>query len=140
MRLFDVNVLVNALRSDAPGHDAAMHAMRESRASVETYVILPEVAVGFMRVATRRGLWTHPEDSESVLAALDAWCSAPNVEVHEAGAGRWEVFEGLVRDHQLVGGDVHDGLLAAACLDFGATLMTSDRGFERFARLKVQYV
>lgn len=138
MKLLDVNVLVNALRTESPHHQAAFDFVASARRSAEPVVILPEVAAGFMRIVTRRDLFADPEPSSAALDALRVWCAAPSVRVREAGPGRWLHFENLMAAHELVGGDIHDALLAAACLDFRATLVTSDHGFARFPGLNVQ--
>lgn len=138
MRLLDVNVLVNALRTESAHHEAAFTFIDEARRGAEPVVILPEIAVGFLRIVTRRDLFTDPESSDSAMSALRAWCAAPSVRIREAGVGRWSRFETLMDTHHLTGGDIHDGLLAAACLDFTATLVTSDRGFTRFPGLQLE--
>lgn len=140
MKVLDVNVLVNGFRADAPGHSGAFAFLAHARRGREPIIILPEVAVGFIRLVTRRGLFIEPDDAMSAMAAIDAWCSAPPVSIQEAGSGRWKAYAELMLEHGLIGSDAHDGLLAAACLDLDATLVTSDRGFARFDRLKVQYV
>lgn len=138
MKVLDVNVLVNALRSDTPQHEIAFDLLDRARTGREPVVILTEVAAGFVRIVTRPGLFANPEDADSAMAALRAWCSGPRVRVSEAGAGRWHRFERLMARHDLVGADVHDGLLAAACLDLSATLVTFDRGFTRFEELELE--
>ncbi len=140
MKLFDVNVLVNALRTEADQHPAARTAIAEARVGQEAFIILPEVASGFLRIVTSPRIFTDPEDSEFAMSALAAWCSGPGVRIREAGPGRWPVFAGLMAEHQFVGGDVHDAMLAAACLDLNAVLLTSDRGFLRFPELRVELV
>ena len=100
--------------------------------------MLPEVAVGFVRVVTRRGIFAQPDDAATAMSALTAWCSAPAVRIREAGPARWAVFAALMEAHALTGNDVHDGLLAAAAIDMGATLVTADRGFTMFAGLRTQ--
>ena len=50
------------------------------------------------------------------------------------------MFSVLLASGDFRGNAVHDALLAAAALDLGATLVTSDRGFGRFAGLRVAWV
>jgi toxin-antitoxin system PIN domain toxin len=138
MRLLDVNVLVNALRTESDRHQAARDLVAQAREGHEPVVVLPEVASGFLRIATSPRIFAEPEDAASALGALRAWCSGPGLRIREAGSGRWPICARLIEEHGLVGGDVHDALLAAACLEFGATLVTSDSGFARFASLRVQ--
>lgn len=140
MKLLDVNVLVDAFRPDALRHDAAFAAMDLMLRGQEPTVILPEVAVGFVRVVTRPGVFVDPNAPDEAMEALNAWSMAPGVAIREAGPGRWAVFSSLMSSRDFRGNDVHDALLAAAALDLGATLVTSDHGFERFADLRVQWV
>ena len=140
MKLLDVNVLVDAFRPDAWRHDAAFAAVDLVLKGQEPTVILPEVAVGFVRVVTRSGVFVDPNTPGEAMEALDAWSMAPAVAIREAGPGRWVVFAALMSSGDFRGNDVHDALLAAAALDMGATLVTSDRGFERFADLRVHWV
>ena len=72
------------------------------------------------------------------MSALASWCSSSVVSVQEAGPGRWATFEPLMTQRPMTGGDVHDGLLAAAAIDMDATLVTADQGFTRFAGLRIQ--
>lgn len=138
MRVFDVNVLVNALRTESKHHEAAYACVDAARTGREPVVILPEVAVGFLRIVKRSDLFLDPETSDDAMTALAAWSASPQVSIREAGPGRWAAFQDLMAAHALTGGDIHDGLLAAACLDMNATLVTSDRGFGRFEGLRVE--
>ena len=140
MKLLDVNVLVDAFRPDARGHVSAFAAVELAVTGQEPIVILPEVAVGFVRVVTRSGVFADPNTPGEAMDALDAWSAAPAVAIREAGPGRWAAFSSLMAERDFRGNDVHDALLAAAALDLGATLVTSDRGFERFGDLRCQWV
>jgi uncharacterized protein len=140
VKLLDVNVLVAAFRPDVANHDAAAAAIAASVASRDGIVILTEVAVGFLRVVTRSGVFADPNTPEEGMTALHAWSMAPTVAVREAGAGRWRIFQQLMASHDFRGNDVHDGLLAAAALDVGASLVTSDKGFGRFEDLRVEWI
>lgn len=140
MKLLDVNVLVEAFRPDARGHAAAFAAMDLAIRGREPTVILPEVAVGFVRVVTRAGVFADPNSPGEAMDALDAWSASPAVAIREAGPGRWATFSALMASSDFRGNDVHDALLAAAAIDLGATLVTGDRGFERFPDLRVDWV
>ena len=138
MKLLDVNVLVKAFRTDAPGHAEAYEVVSRTRAGREPAVILTEVAVGFTRIVTHRSVFARPNTAPEAMAALEAWCASPSLSVREAGRGRWAAFQDIMERHALRGGDVHDGLLAAAAISANAVLITSDRGFLRFDGLTVE--
>jgi predicted nucleic acid-binding protein len=57
----------------------------------------------------------------------------PAIEI--VGERHAELFESLCRRHALRGNGVYDAHLAALALERGATLVTRDRGFARFADL-----
>lgn len=140
MKVLDVNVLVNAFRSDASAHSQAFDYISRARSGREHILILPEVAAGFIRIVTRRGIFAQPDSPQAAISAISAWCSSRVMAVHEAGPRRWPIFESLVNSYQLRGNDVQDALLAAAALESKATLVTHDRGFSRFEGLSVHFI
>jgi hypothetical protein len=140
MLCLDGNVLVYAVRPDTSLHSVARTAVERLRSGTQPVAVLPEVAVGFLRVVTNRRIFAAPETLDDAVEALRSVLASPVIRVTEAGPGRWPIFENLVRGQGLVGGDIHDALLASACIDMRATLVTADRGFERFAALDVRLV
>ena len=57
MKLLNINILFNAFRSDAPQHAASFAFLSNARQEHEPIIPLPEVADGFIRIVTRRGLF-----------------------------------------------------------------------------------
>lgn len=133
----DVNVLVDAFRTDAPGHPEARAWLDDARRGTEPLVLLPEVASAFVRIVSNRRIWRLPSSATDALAFVSALRASPAVRWQHAGARQWEIFDGLVHELGLTGDDVPDAYLAAAALEVGATFVTSDRGFARFRDLKV---
>ena len=91
----------------------------------------------FQRVVTNPPSVASPETLDEALHSVLA---SPVIRMTEPGLGRWQMFEDLVQGQQFLGGDIHDALLASACLGMRATLVTTDRGFARFAGLDVYLV
>ena len=137
MRCADVNVLVDAFRSDAPGHERARAWLDDARRGSEPLALLPEVASAFVRIVSNRRIWRLPSSATDALDFLSALRDSPAVRWQHAGPRQWDIFDGLVRELGLTGDDVPDAYLAAAALESGATFVTSDRGFARFRDLKV---
>jgi toxin-antitoxin system PIN domain toxin len=133
----DVNVLVDAFRTDAPGHAEARAWLDDARRGNEPLALLPEVASAFVRIVSNRRIWRLPSSATDALAFVSALRASPAVRWQHGGARQWEIFEGLVDELGLTGDDVPDAYLAAAALEAGATFVTSDRGFARFRDLKV---
>lgn len=132
----DVNVLVDAFRTDAPGHERARAWLEDARQGTEPLVLLPEVAASFVRIVSSRRMWRLPSSATDALSFVSALRSSPAVRWQHAGPRQWEIADGLIRELGLTGDDVPDAYLAAAALDVGATFVTSDRGFSRFRDLK----
>ena len=61
MLCLDVNVLVSAIRPDTSHHKVALTAIEVMRHGTEPVALLPEVAVGFLRVVTNRRIFTSPQ-------------------------------------------------------------------------------
>jgi len=53
-----------------------------------------------------------------------------------AGQRHWTVFRQLATDIDARGNDIADAYLAAYALENNATLLSADRGFARFQRLR----
>lgn len=133
----DVNVLVDAFRPDAAGHEPVRAWLEGARRGAEPLALLPEVASAFVRIVSNRRIWRLPSNAPDALDFVAALRSSPAVLWQHAGPRHWELAEALIRDLGLTGDDVPDAYLAAAALDLGATFVTSDRGFARFPDLKV---
>lgn len=140
MLCLDFNLLVYAVRPDTSLHSVARTAIDRLRSGTEPVALLPEVAVGFLRVVTNRRIFVAPETLDDAVEALQSVLASPLIRMTEAGPGRWSIFEDLVRGQGFVGGDLHDALLASACIDMRAALVTADRGFARFKALDVRLV
>lgn len=133
----DVNVLVDAFRTDAPGHERTRAWLDEARRGNDPLVLLPEVAASFVRIVSNRRIWRLPSSTSDALAFVAAVRASPAVRWQHAGPRQWEIVDGLVRQLGLTGDDIPDAYLAAAALDVGATFVTSDRAFARFRDLRV---
>jgi uncharacterized protein len=137
MILPDVNVLLYAVNTAAPQHDRAKTALREAYASGEVGTAWAAL-LGFLRLATRSGILPRPLSVDDSLVVMHRWLDHPATvmlqptERHAAVLGR--LLIGVGRGGPLVS-DAH---LAALAIEHGATLLSFDRDFQRFAGLQVQ--
>lgn len=139
MRFVDVNVLVDAHRPEAPNH-AEVHAWLDRARRGREPVGLPSLtASGFLRVVTHPRVFREPTPTPIALATVDALLASPAVALVEPGDRHWELFRGLCDSMRLRGNDVPDAYLAALAMEHGATWVTSDRGFTRFAGLRMEH-
>ena len=88
-----------------------------------------------MRLATNARVFVRPDTTDAVLAYLDVLREPPG-QLLRAGTAHWARFTELCRHLQLRGNLVPDAYLAALALEQGAELVTFDRGFGRYPRLR----
>ena len=60
MKLFDVNILVNAYREDAEHHEPCRAVLEEAIGSPAAYGLTSIVLSGFLRVVTHRRIFSTP--------------------------------------------------------------------------------
>jgi toxin-antitoxin system PIN domain toxin len=137
MRTPDVNVLLYAVNGDSPQHATA-------RAWIETSFTRPAgiaftwpALIGFLRLATRSGIFAKPLAVEDALGVVDAWLEHPRAHVITPTTRHAAVMSGLLIGAGAGGNLVSDAHLATLAIEHGAELGTFDRDFERFAGLRV---
>ncbi|MBK6870608.1 MAG: PIN domain-containing protein [Kineosporiaceae bacterium] len=137
MIIVDVNVLVTAHRVDLPDH-AAVHAWLTAAVTGVRTVAIPDLCLtGLVRLVTNHRIFPQPTAVEQALGFCEAVLAAPATQRLGGGSGTWDAFAALVRRHGMRANDIPDTYLAALALEHRAVLATSDRGFARFADLKV---
>jgi len=129
----DVNVLLAAFRSDHPHHVVALACVRAGLSGAATgrsFVLLPMVVAGFLRLATHARVFREPAPPQAAVAYIDSLLAVPGVEIVELGR-EWPALRRLLRDHSASGNDVPDAWIAAAVQTLGEHLATFDCGFLR---------
>ncbi len=129
----DVNVLLAAFRSDHPQHAIALKWLQSALAGAATgrsFVLLPMVVTGFLRLATHAKVFREPAPPQAAVAYIDSLLAVPGVEIVELGR-EWPALRRLLHDHAACGNDVPDAWIAAAVQTLGENLATFDRGFGR---------
>jgi uncharacterized protein len=139
MILPDVNVLVHTANADAAQHTAARAALLRAFRSDSVAIAWP-VLLGFLRLTTRTGILPQPLALTDALNMAQRWLDHPNATLvhptsrHAAVLGR--LLIGAGRGGQLVS-DAH---LAALAIEHGATMLSFDSDFARFAGLRFQHL
>jgi toxin-antitoxin system PIN domain toxin len=129
----DVNVLVAASRADHAHYPVArswLESAVTAASRAEPLIILPVVAVGFVRVATGAHAFTVPTPLRDALTTVGGILAMPHVRlgVHDR---EWPAFAELCERRGLAGAPVTDAWIAAAVLEHREHLVTFDRGFRR---------
>jgi uncharacterized protein len=136
MILPDVNLLVFAYNSDAPGH-------RRARAWWETCLSEPEpvaltwvVMLGYVRLMTSRSVLIEPFPSDQAFGHLRSWLACPQVEILNPGPRHLDLMKGLADEAGTAGSLTTDLHLAALAIEVKATLHSNDNDFARFTGLR----
>ncbi len=133
MKLVDTNVLVYAVNADARQHTAA-RAWLKSTLADPAGVAMPWISLlGFLRISTRTGILSQPLAPGDALALMNGWLRMPHTRVPEPTDLHAALLGRLLLGAGTAGNLVNDAHLAALALEHGATVVSFDRDFNRFA-------
>ena len=132
----DVNVLVGALRSDAPHHDGLRTWLERAVAAPEDLGLTDAVLAGTVRVLTHPRVFATPTPLVTALEQVAALRAADGVARVAPGPRHWELVDGLCRTADARGNLVADAARAAVAIEHGALWVTLDRDFARFDGLR----
>ncbi|HEX5718557.1 MAG TPA: type II toxin-antitoxin system VapC family toxin [Thermoanaerobaculia bacterium] len=136
MILPDLNLLVYAYNSDAPGHRRAK-AWWESCLSEIRPVGLPWVVIlGYLRLTTSRRVLVDPFTTPESLGHIRSWLERPQVQILQPGSRHLDLLGSLLQDSQASGDLTTDVHLAALAIEHQAELNTNDGDFSRFPGLR----
>lgn len=136
MVLLDVNVLVTAMREDAPRH-AVMKAYLEGlRRAPEPFGVSELVLSAALRVLTHPRVFIPPTPLEAALAWITALRDTPNLVLVAPGPRHWEIFTELVGETHAIGNLIPDAWHAALALEHGCEWISEDADFGRFPQLR----
>jgi toxin-antitoxin system PIN domain toxin len=137
--LVDTNVLLAAINTSAPGHDASRSLVEEILASDRPWCLSWVNVYEFLRVATHHRVFPRPLRFDQALEQLAPLLSHRYVEVLAETDRHAAVLAEIVRDAGPVSGNfVHDCHIAALMAEHDVRLIhTFDTHFRRFSRLEV---
>lgn len=139
MLAVDTNVLVYAHRQDSPFHDRAAEVVRELAEGAATWAIPWPCVHEFYAITTHPRIYTPPSNPDQALAQIEAWLASPSVVVISEADQHWTMLRGMLQTGRVSGPVVHDARVAAICAEHGVReLITQDRDFSRFPRLRVR--
>ena len=94
------------------------------------------VLIGFLRLSTRHQLFEHPLSSSQALERVQRWLDHRNTRIVIASDRHWRILRDLIDQSGTAGNLTNDAHLAALAIQYGATLVSCDADFARFAQLK----
>lgn len=138
MNLLDNNVLISAFRPELEHHQTAKSWLEDALNAGETLKLFPTVEVGFLRVVTNGRIFDQPSAFEEAWEFLSTLSSAPSAGIiHWSSEARTLLAE-LCLEIDLKGNDCNDALLAAVAIERRLSLVTFDKGFRRFPKLRLE--
>jgi toxin-antitoxin system PIN domain toxin len=132
VKVVDLNLLIYAVNVDAPHHQRARAWWQEALSGKETVGLAWTVVLGFVRLATRPGLFPQPLTAAQALDLVEGWLGRPTVVLLQPGERHWRWLRGLLEAMGTAGNLTTDAHLAALAIEYDATLYSSDGDFARF--------
>lgn len=129
MKLFDVNVLVNAFREDAPDHELFHRVLDEAVNGFAPFGLSPLALSGFLRIVTNPRVFKMPSTVETALEFCEDLLSRPQCRRIEPGSRHWSIFRDLCLRLRAEGNLVPDIWFAALAVESGCTWVSGDRDY-----------
>lgn len=137
MKTPDVNVLLYAVNEDSPQHAAAKRWIEAAYAGPGGIGFAWAALLGFVRLATRSGIFAKPLGVEVAMDIVDTWLDHPSARVLLPTDRHAGLLRRLLIGAGAGGNLVSDAHLAALAIEHNAELATFDRDFGRFAGLRL---
>ena len=132
----DVNVFVDAMRTESARHRPVSEWLRAAFGGVEPVGVSELVLSGVVRILTHPRVFNPPTPIARALEFAQAMRDRPNVVALRPGDRHWSIFSALCEHVGAKGNLVADAYHAALAMENGATLITTDRDFSRFPGLR----
>lgn len=135
----DANVLLYAVDSSSPFHDANRELIQRLAVGPELLYLFWPTLVAFLRISTHPGIFDQPLEPQHARANVEDLVSRPNVRTPGELSSFWPIFRGTLEEDVVRGNLVSDAHLVALMRQHDVdTIWTSDRDFRRFDRIRVQ--
>jgi uncharacterized protein len=139
MILPDVNVLLYAVNSSVAQNAMAQAALKDAYAKGPVALCWPAL-LGFLRLSTRAGILPRPLHVQEALEVMRVWLAHPGSVQVQPTPQHAAILGGLLLGAGRGGPLVSDAHLAALAIEHGATLMSFDADFGRFAGLRFKHL
>ncbi|HTN99192.1 MAG TPA: type II toxin-antitoxin system VapC family toxin [Microthrixaceae bacterium] len=135
MQVVDANVLIYAVNADSPHHETARNWLDQALSQPGGVGMPWIVLLAFIRIVTNARIMPYPMSTEDALSQVEAWLSSPAALIVDPTPRHLTVLASLLRDTKTGANLINDAHIAAMALDHGATVISFDRDFGRFAGL-----
>jgi hypothetical protein len=131
--------LVFARREEAPFHRAALRLPRGLALGSKPWALPWPCVYEFLRVVTHPRVFDPPTPLHLALDDLEGLLASPTLSLLGEGPAHAAHLSRALREGDVSGNLVHDGHIAALCIEHGVReLLSADRDFARFAPLRVR--
>lgn len=138
MDLPDVNILINAFRSDLPHHSLCRDWIEKRISDDSRFGMSTLVLSSFIRIVTNQKIFRNPNTTKEALSFSEALTSQPNVVEIQPGRRHWKIFTRLCRSTNLVGYLIPDAYFAALTIEHSCRWVTLDADFRMFEKLDLK--
>jgi toxin-antitoxin system PIN domain toxin len=132
----DVNLLLYAVVTAFPQHEAARAWWQETINSTAEVGLTSPAIFGFIRIATNPRVLSPPLTVEAATGYVSGWLAQPNVSHLVPGPRQIEIAFGLLDGVGTGGNLTTDVQLAALALEYDADMYSNDTDFGRFPGLR----
>lgn len=132
MDLHDVNILIQAFRTDATNHAVMRQYLIELTTGGRAFAVSEFVLSSFVRVVTHPTALRFATPLANAIGFANTLRSSPNALLIAPGPGHWDQFTALCAAAGASGKLIPDAYLAALAIEHDCEFVTTDRDFARF--------
>lgn len=136
MKVVDLNILLHAVNASSPRHERIRSWWEDALSGDEPVGLAWIVLLGFLRISTQANVFPKAMTPEEAANRIEAWLQRPNVKLVGEGEDHWPRLRTLIFKTGTAGNLTTDAHLAAVAMRHGATLVSCDNDFARFAGLR----
>lgn len=136
MKLVDLNVLLYAVNRDSAHHEVIRRWWEDAINGDEPVGLAWVVLLGFLRLSTHPRVFPSPLDAGQAADRVEAWLAHPNVKIVRETDEQWRLLKSQLDETGTAGNLTTDAHLASLAIAHGATLVSCDTDFGRFAKLR----
>ena len=136
MKLIDANILLYAVHRKAAQHERVRRWWEAALTGDEPIGLPWIVVLGFVRLATRAGVFEKPLSLDTAISHVDEWLAQSNVRLVLESEAHWRHLKDVLRHAGTAANLTTDAHLAAIALSNGATVVSCDADFGRFRQIQ----
>lgn len=135
MLLLDANLLLYAVHTRMPQHEAAAGWLAEQLNGPRRVGLPWQSLAAFLRISTHPRAFERPLDATTAWGLVAAWLDAPAAWIPNPGGNYAALLGELLGRYEVRGNLVPDAQLAALALEHGLTVCSTDTDFARFGEV-----